>query len=83
MFAPTARSQHEETRRFDKQTDTTHLSEPAEHLRDGLCHQGRLLPLHEGDTVVRAREELVLLRQLHPSVCVRLDLVDDFPSLRT
>lgn len=67
---------------MDKQADKTHLSEPAEHLRDGLCHQGGLLPLHEGDAVVRPREELVLLRQLHPSVGVRLDLVDDLASLR-
>lgn len=53
-----------------------HLSEAAEHLRDSLGHHVWVLPLHQGDPVVRAREELVLLRKLHAGARGRLELVD-------
>ena len=39
-----------------------YLSEAAEHLCDRLSHHRRLLPLHQGNAVVRPRKELVLLR---------------------
>lgn len=61
----------------------THLSEAAEHLCDSLGHHIGVLSLHQGHPVERAREELVLLRQLHAGAGGGLELVDDLSPLHT
>lgn len=59
----------------------SHLSQAAKHVSDRLGNHLGVIPLHQSHTIVRAREELVLLRQLDACSRGRLQLVDYLPSL--